>query len=218
MTDNIEIMRQYMIDLHIPDTQLHRNDLYFDVQLIRRGKDNPDLPAANYTFKTYYIDSIEKLQKVKTEIITCCDMFGLRAYVSVNLKSKEAFTKNCALAFSQNIVNNDYKKPWSIVNNVFGKLGSKSQDRWVVDVDEVDTVLDKQVSLITQQIRKCESKYSDPIITAVKTRSGLHIITHPFNLQKFNQYCQEERIIAPDVHKNHITLLYEDIDSFFLIN
>ena len=59
MTNNIEIMRKYMEDLGIPDTQQHRNDLYFDVQLIRRGKDNPDMPAANYNFKTYYIDSIE---------------------------------------------------------------------------------------------------------------------------------------------------------------
>ena len=59
MTNNIEIMRKYMEDLGIPDTQQHRNDLYFDVQLIRRGKDNPDIPAANYNFKTYYIDSIE---------------------------------------------------------------------------------------------------------------------------------------------------------------
>ena len=218
MTNNFSLIEEYMKEQGLPLQQKDSGDSFFVVMLLRRGKDHPNLSAANYTFKNYYIDSIEKLQKVKTEIITCCDMFGLRAYVSVNLKSKEAFTKNCALAFSQNIVNNDYKKPWSIVSHVFGKLGSKSQDRWVVDVDEVDTVLDKQVSLITQQIRKCESKYSDPIITAVKTRSGLHIITHPFNLQKFNQYCQEERIIAPDVHKNHITLLYEDIDSFFLIN
>ena len=31
MTNNIEIMRKYMEDLGIPDTQQHRNDLYFDV-------------------------------------------------------------------------------------------------------------------------------------------------------------------------------------------
>ena len=87
MTNNIDIMRGYMKDLGIPSEQKYRNDLYFDVQLIRRGKDNPDMLAANYTFKTYYIDSIELFDKYIEEIKTCCNLFRLRAYISVNAKS-----------------------------------------------------------------------------------------------------------------------------------
>ena len=56
MTSNIEVLKKYMIDLGLPMTFEHaqKSDLFFDIQLIRRGKDYPNLPSANYDFKTYY--------------------------------------------------------------------------------------------------------------------------------------------------------------------
>ena len=56
MTNNFDAIRKYVAELGIPQEYDTRCDLYFDVQLIRRGKDHPGLPAANYTFKAYYID------------------------------------------------------------------------------------------------------------------------------------------------------------------
>ena len=65
---NFDIIRKYVADLGIPQKYDTRCDLYFDIQLIRRGKDHPDLPAANYTFKTYYIDCLDNFDKYKDEI------------------------------------------------------------------------------------------------------------------------------------------------------
>lgn len=95
MTDNFSYIFKYMQDLGIVQTKddALKTDLFFDVQLIRRGKDHPNLPAANYTFKTYYFDSLESFDKSYDEIKKCCDMFGLRAYVSVNAKSKQEAAK-----------------------------------------------------------------------------------------------------------------------------
>jgi hypothetical protein len=33
------------------------NNLFFHLQVIRRGKDHPNLPAANRTIMTYYVQS-----------------------------------------------------------------------------------------------------------------------------------------------------------------
>lgn len=209
MTNNFDVIEEYMIEGGIPISQTEAGNLFFMVLLVRRGKDHPNLPAANYTFKEYYIDSIEKFKKLQPEIIKCCDVFGLRAYVSVNVKSKETFVKHCALEFNKCIVDNNFQKPWSKLTHVFDVIKSCLGDRWIVDVDDIETedIVDK----VSEEIRKCESKYIDPIITKIKTRSGVHIITHPFNLQKFNQLCQEKRIDTPEIKKNNPTLLYERI-------
>ena len=209
MTNNIEIMRQYMIDLHIPDTQLHRNDLYFDVQLIRRGKDNPDLPAANYTFKTYYIDSIELFDKYIEEIKTCCDLFRLRAYISVNAKSKLELSKKTLVKYAEMVSLGEFKKPWRFCDHINGSLSGKEK-RWVVDIDDCEN--DNQyLYYVREAINRCSTKYDNAIITTLPTKSGFHIITHPFNTYEFDKHCKDMGIKMPEIKKNHITLLYENL-------
>ena len=62
----------------------------------------------------------------------------------------------------------------------------------------------------------CESGYDDPIVTIIPTRTGVHIITHPFNMKRFKDICDALSITPPDIKKNHITLLYENLEVFKL--
>lgn len=71
MTNNFDAIRKYLITVKgIPEFAKYADDDHVVIELIRRRKDNPDIPAANYHFKNYYIDSIEKFDKFKDEIIT----------------------------------------------------------------------------------------------------------------------------------------------------
>ena len=214
MTNNIEIMRKYMEDLGIPDTQQHRNDLYFDVQLIRRGKDNPDMPAANYNFKTYYIDSIELFDKYISEIKQCCDLFRLRAYISVNAKSKLDLSKKTLVKYAEMVALSEFKKPWRFCDHVNGSLSGKEK-RWVIDIDDINPdIIDLKLLAIYDIVRKCTSKWDNPIIVEIPTKTGCHLITHPFNTYDFEKECQKrikEIGEIPDIKKNHITLLYENL-------
>jgi hypothetical protein len=209
MTNNIDVMKWYMKDLGIPTEQKYRNDLYFDVQLIRRGKDNPDLPAANYTFKTYYIDSIELFDNYIEEIKTCCNLFRLRAYISVNAKSKLELSKKTLVKYSEMVSLNEFKKPWRFCDHVNGSLSGKEK-RWVVDVDDCNNT-DKYFLTVCDNINKCTSKYENPIVMILPTKTGNHIITHPFNTYEFEKKCKECEIETPGIKKNHITLLYENL-------
>ena len=214
MTNNIEIMRKYMEDLGIPDTQQHRNDLYFDVQLIRRGKDNPDMPAANYNFKTYYIDSIELFDKYISEIKQCCDLFRLRAYISVNAKSKLDLSKKTLVKHAEMVALSEFKKPWRFCDHVNGSLSGKEK-RWVIDIDDINPdIIDLKLLAIYDIVRKCTSKWDNPIIVEIPTKTGCHLITHPFNTYDFEKECQKrikEIGEIPGIKKNHITLLYENL-------
>lgn len=214
MTNNYLKMYEYMRDLGITQTadEALKNDLFFDVQLIRRGKDHPTMPAANYTFKAYYIDSLDRFDRYWDEIQKCCDIFGLRAYISVNAKSKkEARNKTCE-RIAHNIVINESRKPWKDFSSVCGSLEGVEK-RWIVDVDDCEDI-DVQLNKLSKIIRSCESAYEDPIVTTIPTRSGYHIITHPFNMQRYKSMCTEQGIETPEIKKNHITLLYENLDAY----
>ena len=218
MTNNFDLIKNYMINEGIPMKEKDMGDLFFCVMLIRRGKDHPGLPAANYTFKTYYIDSIDKFDYFMPEIIKCCDIFKLRAYVSVNVKSKEKYSKMSAFVFNQNILNNEYKKPWRVRDHVFGKITAKNADTWIIDVDDIDLTKEEDNELVRNLkclINQCQSKYDPVIIGEVPTRSGLHILTRPFNMNEYKKYWEQlntDREFS-DIKKNHITLLYENILS-----
>ena len=211
MTNNYELLYKYIQSLGIVKTKddALKTDLFFDVQLIRRGKDHPNLPAANYTFKTYYFDSLDSFEKSYDEIKTCCNMFGLRAYMSVNAKSKQEAAKKTLERYAHNIVTNEFKKPWKDFSSVCGGLDGKEK-RWVVDCDNT-TNNSSYIDELCRIIRNCDSGIDDPIIIIIPTKSGIHILTHPFNLKQFNDLCDYNQIEKPDVKKNHITLLYENL-------
>lgn len=217
MTNNFELIKNYMINEGIPMKDKNMGDLFFVVMLVRRGKDHPNLPAANYTFKSYYIDSIEKFDNLKDEMIKCCELFGLRAYVSVNVKSKEEYSKMCAFKFSQNILNNEYKKPWRVGDHVFGKITAKNDNTWLIDVDDIDLNKEEDnvfIGGLKFIINSCRSSYHTVVIGQVPTRSGLHLLTRPFNVQEYKKYYERLNTDreCPDIKKNHITLLYENLE------
>ena len=66
MTNNFNSYKDYITN-EFKNSSLDENDTYFVVELIRRGKDNPDNPAANYHFKNYYLRKPEDLDKYKEE-------------------------------------------------------------------------------------------------------------------------------------------------------
>ena len=64
-------------------------EFLYEAQIIRRGKDHPELPAANQLIKTLCIHGKEDLLKHYDEIVKLCEMFGARAYFSLQRKSNK---------------------------------------------------------------------------------------------------------------------------------
>lgn len=214
MTDNFKQMYEYMKDLGVvqDSDQALKTDLFFDVQLIRRGKDHPDLPSANYTFKTYYIDNLNSFERQYDEMKKCCDMFGLRAYISVNAKSKREAAAKTLERYAHNNAIGEFRKPWKDFSSVCGSLDGEEK-RWVVDCDNTDKYSDYTLE-ICRIICNCDSGVKDPLVACIPTKSGVHILTHPFNLKQFNDLCEYNEIEKPDIKKNHITLLYENLEKY----
>ncbi len=211
MTDNFNRYKDFM---RLPEKE--GGDAYYVIELVRRGKDNPGLPAANYHFKNYYIDTMEKYGKVQEEIRQLCRTLHLRAYVSVNRKSFRQVVMNTIAELSRRAALDDFRRPYAVFESCSGKHLDKDDRHWIVDIDNCSFGSQEGNSKCAEIIRiinGCEPE-GDKIELVLPTRSGVHLVTRPFNLSRFYDTCRMLSMKVeeiPDIQKNHITLLFEDL-------
>ena len=190
MIDNFEIIKPFL--------EFPNDDVYYHLQILRRGKDHPDMSAANRVIKAYFINQLESIDYLKDEIIGLCEYFGARAYINLAPKSVKKTAALQMKYLAQRIYEGDFKKIWKAWNTCAGEIKG-IESRWVVDID------DKIIwSGIMDFIDTLEPYSKDTkFITNIPTKSGWHLITTPFNIAEFKKVYPDI-----DVHKNNPTLLY----------
>lgn len=216
MTDNFENYKSF---IRLYDTFSEKNssvisDKYYVVELIRRGKDNPTLNAANYHFKNYYIYSIQDLDKYTAEIKKLCDTLNLRAYASVNYKLMAQVAHEALAEGARRLAAGDCKRFYNIFESCSGKFRDKKNKAWVMDVDTKDYT-SKSLARLCEYINNMPSKYTCNVMCSIPTRSGIHLICRPFDRKKFKagfMDCLGDVFNEiPTIQTNHLTLLYENL-------
>ena len=203
MIDNFELIKSLL--------EFPNDDIYYHLQIIRRGKDHPELPAANRVIKSYFICSLENLDYVEDEIKKLCEFFGARAYINLAPKSIKKTTMLQIKYLAQRAYEGDFKKIWKSWNTCAGEIKGE-EARWVVDIDHnIDNpnleptwgAIADFIDYECEPIRKINGICVPKVIEDIPTKNGYHLITTPFNLQQF-----KEKYPDIDVHKNNPTLLY----------
>ena len=207
MVDNFDLIAGL---LRFDDHQ----DFYF-LQLLLRKKDGNDVPAGSDNqrrlVRDYHIKSSQELLDLKDEIVSKCNASNCRAYIRLNKRNY----KTIAMAYAQETLEKARKgemfgNTYDEINSVIGRYpeGHKNDKTWLVDVDDHKPDSEK-VKRILDIIDKCEPTDVKKVVAVVPTRSGSHIISRPFNLQKFNELKKglpEDGEVA--VLKDNPTILY----------
>ncbi len=94
-------------------------------------------------------------------------------------------------------MNRDFKSVRSAYDSVCGEFGSGKNKKWVIDVDNNDENLDREIQ---ENINRC-SPDGMKIVANIPTKNGHHIISLPFDLRQF-------KFTDIDIHKNNPTILY----------
>ena len=175
--------------------------VFFHLQVIRRGKDHPDLPSANRVIKAYYVTSSEYLDKIKDEVIKLCQLFGARAYINIGAKSFENLAKLMNFRLSERIYSGDVKKIYKVVNTCAGELKTLNT-RWIIDIDDV-RIKNQVLDWLDSYFNQSERVY---LLAEIPTLNGVHLIV----LSKFDTELFKEQFPNIDVHKNNPTLLYAE--------
>lgn len=217
MTDNFKLIKDF-IKSQWNDQFDSDTDSFYTTEIIGRSKDNARIIAGNHKFKTYYIRTMEDLDEYENEIKLLCDTLNMRAYISINYKSMKRVTLNTMAEYANRIANNDFNKPQSLFDSCAAKYVEHADQLWIVDVDKEDAdhyslgtpiTVDELVEDYIKIIESCEPKKK--IVTVIPTKSGKHIITHPFNIKQFEARAPHCKSMDAFVKKNHLTLLYENI-------
>lgn len=173
------------------------DDFYF-VQLIQRKKevDVSGRSNKNRIIRTYYIQNIDYFEAVEDEIKGLSDYFNARAGINLNKRSFRDTAFHLLKEVSDQILHGNYMCIKNSYNTVCGKYRKNDDKKWIVDIDDPD-----QLGTAYEAIDLCEPK-GEKVAATLPTSSGYHIITTPFNVKQFKEYCSEE------IHKNNPTALY----------
>jgi len=182
------------------------NAFYF-LQILKRRKDNPDLGKDMVHIADYYIYSLDQFDELKRKIINQCNAENARAYFRLNRRD----SKKVAMQVLKRTVDYITSKNYNAVKNVFasctGESHSDPDKTWIVDIDNVSLDFfnhsDKYNSVRELVFELQKEAGKEPMMTYIFTKGGIHIITRPFNLNKFREQHPDV-----DVHKDNPTILY----------
>lgn len=212
MTDNFTIVKEF-IQSQWGGQFNDFTDAFYAVEIMGRKKDGA--AADTHKFKTYFIKNIEDLDKYENEIKAVCDALKMRAYISVNSKSWRQVTLNTMAEYADRIAHGNFDKPQSVFESCTGKFVDRSAQLWIVDVDKEDAdfhgmSIDELVAYYTEIIEK-ECAPRKQIVTVIPTKTGKHIICHPFNTVEFSNKACGVTCTDGLIKKNNFALLYENI-------
>lgn len=182
------------------------DDTYFFCQILQRKKDFKEGQKVNGTnnnsrlIKAYYVKSLEQYDFIEKEVIALCDLFNARAGINLNKRSFEKTALQHLKLVTDNIINGNYDKVYKTYSSAAGKFSHDNNKKWIIDIDEEELHL---VDDIIRVVEKIMPTGEPKIITTIPSKSGLHLITRPFNLQEFK--LNFPSIVA---QKNNPTNLY----------
>lgn len=198
--DNFDIVKSLM------DFE-EKDNLFVHVQVLRRGKDHPDLPAANKLIKAWVVRSREHLDKIKEEVVFLCEHYKARAYVSCAPKSIAKLNTLIMRKMADNLHTGNIINPWHVFNSACGELQGVEK-RWVMDVDDKDIADSVMLEIDRLWVNAHpqdwgKSRESGWLVCKIPTLNGVHFISRPFNLQEF-----KKRFPDVEAKKNGLTALY----------
>lgn len=179
-TDNLEII--------LPMLQFESDDDFYFLQILQRRKENPDLSSNSKVIKNYYISSKEYLLSKYEEIKTLCDVFNARACIRLNRRSFEKVGFQALETTVNTLKNKDFKFIKNSYDRACGLSHNEKSNKWIVDVDKEDVIW---LEYILNAINSC-TPYQQSPIKHVPSKSGIHLITSPFNVMQFKIFFTAE--------------------------
>ena len=205
--DNFQIFRKHL-------EFKEKTDRYI-VHILRRPKDLKNLPHMKDVgsnehqrlLRTYYIDSIEYFDKKIPAMKELCKTNHARAYILPQVRNNY----ECLLSLGEKVLEtirlgNFSAKPEHLLRSAYCEYHKSRNKQWILDLDEDCMVeyrhvlnfggqtltkkkwtVEEVLKLVRENLKACGK---DPSLAyVVKTKSGHHIVTSPFNLQKASEAC-----------------------------
>ena len=192
MVDNFEQIKKLL--------KFDSEEEFYFVQILQRTKENPNLGKNNNLIRTYNVYSLEYLDKKKQEMITIATALNARIYIHLNRRNAKMLAFELLEDVAHQMKSNQFQTISHSYDSICGKHHSEKDKTWIIDIDGEDI---ERYSEITNILYNCEPINTVKIITKIETKNGFHLISRPFNSQKFGEWLPTIQI-----HKNNPTILF----------
>lgn len=173
------------------------DDFYY-LQILQRKKENPEIGSNSRVIKNYYITSKEYLLDRYDEIKKLCEVFNARASIRLNKRSFEKVGFKAMVNIANTMLNREYKLLKASYDRACGLGHNDKNKTWILDIDDKD----KNLIYLRGFIGEIEP-VGNKVLEVIPSKSGFHLITKPFNLEKFSKTFPDI-----EVHKDNPTNLY----------
>ena len=179
------------------------SDTFYYVTVLQRKKDNPgNVNGSNNSsrlIKAYYIDSLEKFDNLKDEMIFFAEHFNARVGINLNKRSYYKTAFNVMKKMAEQMHNKQFRNVRKAYNTCCG-IHNGGDKIWLLDVDQ--KLSDKELNDFRLELGGY-LPLGDKVLAYIPSKNGVHVITRGFDLTEF-------RMNHPDieVHKNNPTNLY----------
>lgn len=197
--DNFSVIRKIL--------RFPTEESFYFLQVLKRRKDNPDLEKDMIHLADFYIYSLEDYDRLMDRVINLCQSENARAYLRLNVRDSKKTAMMTLKKIVDYISTENYKAVKKAYASCTGEYHSDPDKTWIVDIDNVSidsfNHSEEQIK-IRQLITDLQIEAGkEPMMQFIPTRSGVHIITRPFNLQKFKSEFPDI-----DTHKDNPTILF----------
>ena len=202
MVNNLEIIKPLLTFPH--------KDIFYFVQILQRKKDHKGttLGGSNNNsrlIKTYYITSIDKLDVHWEEMTKLAELFNARVSINLNPRNFQKAGFHMLQKIANSMANNDFFNLHNVYNSVCGEYHSEIDKRWLIDLDSHQLELKEEILLFIKEqhdmLREDKKAGRYEILAEIPSKTGLHIITNPFNMMNWKWKEVE-------IHKNNPTSIF----------
>lgn len=159
--------------------------------------------------KYYFVYSLEYYDRIESEVKKLSDCTGARVYILLNKRSYKKCLLNVLADAAKMAIDNNYQHFPNLIPSVVGKYADEPNKSWIVDIDENLSKEDLiRLHVFIDNLEPVSEPNTSKLKFCVPTLHGQHLITSPFNYQKFSQVYPNI-----DVHKDNPTLLYFKYDE-----
>ena len=194
MTNNFQQIQEFL--------RFNEPGNFYFIQIYQRRKDNPDMEVDMKVIRDYYLYSQNDLARLAECIIKDCETYNARAYIRLNVRHTDKVALMMMKRLTDLLISGDTKAARNIYQSVCGEFHSDPEKKWLIDLDCMNYNDEQFVKAIIRDLWE-ENDMGGKIYAEIPTPNGKHLITAPFNLQKFKSECA-----YVDVHKDNPTILY----------
>lgn len=192
MVDNLEKI--------LPFLKFESKDDFYYLQILQRKKENSELGSNSRVIKNYYINSEKYLLDKYEEIKKLCEVFNARASIRLNKRSYEKVGFKAMANIANTMSNREYEFLKASYDRACGLGHNDNNKKWILDIDGIKTIseLEDMEAVINNSLPDGKNT-----ITYIPSKSGLHLITRPFDLREFSVKFPEI-----EIHKDNPTNLF----------